>query len=303
MLDVNKIKKAIINDSAQLLEPQDYFKGVGKPGSTIDNILLMRRCLGFPINTKKNAIDEFCHRRYVLTINLHTDGIACVNEKPLTLPEDCGFLIYPYQTHHYIVDQDDFFWLVFTFESFEAYPANLMYRIAPLSADSYFLVWKLLKIYLSLQDEKTDINNELLSKYLDCLLIELQSTSKKSTPKLHADRKENQQLQLFEKINGYILRYLNDPELSVQAVADQHYVSVSFLHSLFDSMVKQTPGEYIRFIRLDRAKKLLSHSNITIAEIAEKCGFSSPSVFSRCFHREMQLTPKQYMAMIKQQMK
>lgn len=303
MLNNDKIKAAIIKDSEQLLEPHDYFKGVGKPGSTVDNILLMRRYPGFLINREKNAVDEFCHRRYVLTINLHTDGIVCANEKPLKLPEDCGFLVYPYQTHHYIVDQADFFWLVFTFETLEAYPAALMYRIANLSADSYFLVWKLLQIYLSLQNEPTDINNELLSKYLECLLLELQSSSRQSKPRIHTERKENQQLQLFEKVNGYILRYLNNPELSVKAVADQHYVSVSFLHSLFDTMVKQSPGEYIRFVRLDRAKKLLSHNNITIAEIAEKCGFSSPSVFSRCFHRETKLTPKQYMTLIKKQMK
>lgn len=300
MINIQESKQAIIHDSEQLIEPQNYFKGVGKTGSAIDNILLMRRCSGAPINLKQNSIDEFCHRRYVLTINLHTDGIACVNEKPLTLPEDCGFLIYPYQTHHYIVDQDDFFWLVFTFETLEAYPTNLMYRIAELSAGSYFLVWKLLKIYLSLQKEVTDIKNELLSKYFECLLLELQSSSRKANPKLHANREVNKQLQLFEKINGYILRYLSSPELSVKAVADQHYVSVSFLHTLFNNMVKQTPGEYIRILRLDRAKKLLAHSNITIAEVAERSGFSSPAVFSRCFHREIKLTPQQYMFKMKQ---
>jgi AraC-like DNA-binding protein len=301
MFNINEFKKAIISDSRKLIEPENYFKGVGKTGCAVDNILIMRRDPESPINIKHNAIDEFCHRRYVLTINLHTDGIACVNEKPLTLPEDSGFLIYPYQTHHYIVEQSDFFWLVFTFETLEAYPTNLMYRIAELSFDSYFLVWKLLKIYLNLQEEATDIENELLSKYLECLLLELQSSSRKSTPQSNAKREVNQQLQLFEKINGYILRYLSSPELSVKAVADHHYVSISFLHSLFNNMVKQTPGEYIRIIRLERAKKLLSHSNITVAEVAERSGFSSPAVFSRCFHRELGLTPQQYMLRTKRQ--
>lgn len=299
MWDASELKNTIVKDAQCLVEPEDYFKGFGRSGCTVDNILLMRRYPGWPISRRKDYAKELCHSRYVLTINLHTDGIACVNEKQLALPEDSAFLIYPYQTHNYIVNQDDFFWLVFTFESLEAYPAGLMYRVVNLSTESYFLISQLLRVYLSLQDNITDIKNELLNKYLEALLLEMRDATRKVNSKTHGARTVNKELQLFEKINGYILRYLDDPQLSVKTLAAKHYVSVSFMHSLFKNMVNQTPGEYIRFVRLDRAKKLLLHGNTTIAEVAERSGFSSPAVFSRCFHRDIGLTPQKFMLEIK----
>lgn len=299
MLEINQIKNEIISEAKHLQEPENYFKGFGESGSLIDNILVLRRCPDQLINQGKDSASEIRHKRYVLTINVMTDGIACVNEKPLLLPENCAFLIYPYQTHHYIVDQRKFFWLVFTFESLDAYPSNLMYRVSPLSAETYLIVWKLLKVYLSLQKEITENNNALLSKYLECLLLELRNSALSFSQQKHTSKEIDQRLQLFEKINGYIFRHLAEPELSVQNIAEQHYVSVSYLHSLFYKMVKQSPGKYIRTIRLDRARKLLLHHNYTIAEIAYRSGFSSPAVFSRCFHREMNITPQQYMLKIK----
>lgn len=300
MIDANQLKNEITIVSKDLIEPKNYFKGFGKSGSLIDNILILRRCPEQLINRGKDSASEIRHKRYVLTINLLTDGIACANEKPLLLSEDCAILIYPYQTHHYIVDQKNFFWLVFTFDSLEAYPCSLMYRVTQLNAETYLIVWKLLKTYLDLQKEFTENNSELLSKYMECLLLELRNSAHLSSQQRHISREIDKRLQLFEKINGYILRHLAKPELSVQIVAEQHYVSVSYLHSLFYKMVKQSPGEYIRTIRLDRAKKLLSHRNHSIAEVAERSGFSSPAVFSRCFHREIKLTPQQYMLRMKQ---
>ena len=300
MTSFSRIKQQIIEAAKDLIEPQNYFKGLGKKGALLDNILILSRSAERTINRGKSKVSELRHKRYVLTINLMTDGIAVVNEKPLTMPENSGFLIYPYQNHHYIVDQTKFNWLVFTFESLEPYVNSLMYRPVTISEDAYELIFKLLKIYLALQKEETDINNELLCKYLECLLLELRKNVVIGSQHTSTKREANRKLQLFEKVNGYILRYLSDIELSVEAIAEKHYVSVSFLHKLFKNMTNRTPGEYIRFLRIDRAKKLLQHSNVTVAEVAERAGFSSPAIFSRCFRREVGMSPQMFMKLTRE---
>ena len=99
---------------------------------------------------------------------------------------------------------------------------------------------------------------------------------------------------MFEQLNGYIFRHLSDPELSLEELAAKHYISPALLHLIFRQMAGCTPGKYIRDIRIKQAQKLLDQRETQIAEIAERTGFSSPAVFSRCFRREVGLSPSEY---------
>lgn len=53
--------------------------------------------------------------------------------------------------------------------------------------------------------------------------------------------------------------------------------------------------KYIMHIRMQHAKKLLdSDANLSIAEVARRCGFNENSNFTRAFKSFYQLTPSQY---------
>lgn len=66
------------------------------------------------------------------------------------------------------------------------------------------------------------------------------------------------------------------------------------LFSLFKDHTGQTPGEYLRGIRIERAKKLLAESSQTIAEIAKTCGLGDPAHFCRLFRKMTGLTPMRW---------
>ena len=55
----------------------------------------------------------------------------------------------------------------------------------------------------------------------------------------------------------------------------------------------QTASEFIRKIKLEKAKELLENTDLTISEISYKVGFSSPSYFTKCFKEEYGLIPKE----------
>ena len=66
------------------------------------------------------------------------------------------------------------------------------------------------------------------------------------------------------------------------------------LLSLFKDYTGQTPGEYLRGIRIDKAKELLSESSQTAAEIAKICGLGDPAHFCRLFKKMTGLTPMRW---------
>jgi AraC family transcriptional regulator len=46
--------------------------------------------------------------------------------------------------------------------------------------------------------------------------------------------------------------------------------------------------------RLEKAKKLLVDSDLTISDVAYDCGFASQSHLTRLFRKHLNITPKEY---------
>ena len=55
------------------------------------------------------------------------------------------------------------------------------------------------------------------------------------------------------------------------------------------------PADFIRTIRLKRARQLLDESGMQVSEIAYAVGYSSPKIFSRNFKTEFGMTPTEYL--------
>lgn len=62
---------------------------------------------------------------------------------------------------------------------------------------------------------------------------------------------------------------------------------------LFKRRMGITPHQYILQQRIEKAKDLIQHSELSIAEIAVQTGFSDQSHLTRCFKRSVGVTPKQ----------
>lgn len=77
--------------------------------------------------------------------------------------------------------------------------------------------------------------------------------------------------------------------------------SKSYLSHLFKSGMKMSISDYINFVRLTAAKRLLAGTQKTICAIATECGFDDPNYFSFCFHREEGMTPTAFRSSIKKE--
>lgn len=252
-------------------------------------VLIQRRCAEVKINPAGEQLKLF-HKRFVLTAALRQEGLVCVNDQMFPIAADYAALVYPFQYHHYIVDQSDFFWLVVTFELDRMfYPETLYHCSVKMTENACTLLARLLEIYL-----EHGSGDSRVRRYLNCLLAELDAEPDRIEVGTHtptADRR----VRLFEEINGYICLHLANPMLSVEELTRKHGISKSYLYSLFEKMLGCNPAEYIRQLRLQHARRLLKSGCWLHSEVAEQSGFSSLSVFSRSFRRMIGVSPSEYL--------
>ena len=93
---------------------------------------------------------------------------------------------------------------------------------------------------------------------------------------------------------------LSDAGFSVKQLADILKVSNSMLYRKLLKLINLTPNAFIRKMRLIRATELLEESDLTISEIAFKCGFSDISYFGYAFRKEFGISPSAYQRNITQ---
>lgn len=85
-------------------------------------------------------------------------------------------------------------------------------------------------------------------------------------------------------------------KITVKELAGLGYMSVSSLNRKFKVETGRTPMEYLIELRIENSKKLLRRKNISMADIAVRCGFSTGSHFSACFYKHTGRTPSEYQA-------
>ena len=79
--------------------------------------------------------------------------------------------------------------------------------------------------------------------------------------------------------------------LSIPEIAARLRTSQRHLSRLFQQYVGKSPVAYYRDIRLDRARGLVTQTELKFSEIAAASGFNSQIHFSRAYHQRFGLTP------------
>lgn len=94
----------------------------------------------------------------------------------------------------------------------------------------------------------------------------------------------------------YIERNLDAPALGPVTIANAHYVSVRYVHTLFQDY-GETVGAYIRRRRLAMCARELADpalAHLSVAAIGKRWGFESASHFSELFRRAYEEPPSGY---------
>ena len=98
----------------------------------------------------------------------------------------------------------------------------------------------------------------------------------------------------LKQFSDLILKNMAKQDLSVNDLADEMHVSRSVLFKKVKDMTGMTPNNFIKTMRLRKAAELLSTDRYKINEVCWLVGFNTPSYFSKCFHEQFGIYPKEF---------
>jgi signal transduction histidine kinase/ligand-binding sensor domain-containing protein/DNA-binding response OmpR family regulator len=87
---------------------------------------------------------------------------------------------------------------------------------------------------------------------------------------------------------------MEDPDFNIDTVAETMAFSRTNFYKKFKSLTTLTPMEFVRDMRLQRAKQYLDAGGHNISEVAYLTGFSNPKYFSTVFKEKYHVSPTDY---------
>ncbi|CAM4384391.1 AraC-like DNA-binding protein [Paenibacillus endophyticus] len=98
---------------------------------------------------------------------------------------------------------------------------------------------------------------------------------------------------LSEKVAVYLESRLEEPFDSEQMERELHY-HFDYLARCLKQYTGMSPMQYRHHLQIERAKRLLAHSELPLKEIGALCGLADNTYFTRLFKRQTALTPGEY---------
>ncbi len=236
-----------------------------------------------------------------------------VGDKSYLLFPGDGFITCPWQKHgspREVVDLGEIYWIVIKPKNFinnGGFELGNWTRFKPaenemigkvLSENSNHTLQKayiLKTLFIALKNE---IDNKEFGYYQRiCNLIEeflLESVRIIQSRESQIMRNQN----WFSKFEALLTGNLSK-KWTLEEMAKRNKVGITTLTQLVKENTGYTPANYLIYLRLENAKRLLSDSDKKLTEIAFDCGFYSSQHFSSTFSKWVGKTPLLYRTLLK----
>lgn len=83
-------------------------------------------------------------------------------------------------------------------------------------------------------------------------------------------------------------------KIDLEQIGRAAWVSIPHLCRLFRQQLSTSPMRYVTELRLEHARELLTDPGSTLAVVATESGFANEYYFSRCFRKNLGITPGEY---------
>lgn len=274
------IPRQILEKTRGIRVPKDYFADT-RSGLNLwpEKILCFTR--KSRLETVSEPLARHHHHRYVMVVPLHGSGTVYVDDCRYLLSHPKALLILPFQFHHgFNFDQPQVLWLIVTFEIRNGSPLEAL-RLEPLrkmEAEDLSLLFSFVEAWSG-----RGRDNELaywLGLFLNRMLGAPPCLSLRMKPKKNVKSTSS----LILRINQHCMSHL-DQSIGLKELAERLTVSESYLRARFRKETGMSLGQHLRRLRLQKAIGFLLQSELSISEIAERCGFDSIFSFSRSFRQ------------------
>ncbi len=118
------------------------------------------------------------------------------------------------------------------------------------------------------------------------ILYEMQVTDEKNDISAHTAK--------IEKGVDYLHAHYTDVDFEYGKLSEASGISYTYFKRLFKESYGLSPSEYVKNLRMKRAREWLRSSYASIAEIALACGYNDIYYFSKVFKEENHCSPSEY---------
>ncbi|SET08757.1 two-component system, response regulator YesN [Paenibacillus sp. NFR01] len=143
----------------------------------------------------------------------------------------------------------------------------------------------------------TYLSSRVLHRLMECKTVaELKSVELEyiqSAFMLVRKERTLQQHHLINRIASCIEEQMPE-SLTVKQLADRFHVSAGHLSVLFKKETGQTISDFVKAMRMKKAKELLQDPTIKVYEVSERVGFQTPAYFTYQFKKNEGCTPQEY---------
>ena len=91
----------------------------------------------------------------------------------------------------------------------------------------------------------------------------------------------------------YVREHFSEP-ITVNDMAEQVNLSPSSFSHLFREVTGRSPYQFLKELRLDRARELLLDGRLSVTDVSRAVGYSSASHFIKEFRSRFGTTPRAY---------
>lgn len=239
-----------------------------------------RKCLDFPPHIHDDIELVFVRRG---------GATAYCDGKKYILTENCFFLVFPNQVHHYReCAEGDYIVII-------AKPSNLFHY------DGIFkdgvpdsAVWSFEKgeddntvqlLDIATKEFFRDGYSLIIEAYLTVLFGKLLN--------FYDIKKTKTSCETILQILQYCASHYKEA-ITVNRVAQNLHISRSTVSHIFSSRLSMNFCDYINSLRLIEAEQLLKNKSYSITEVSYLCGFSTIRTFNRAFFKRYGVSPSDY---------
>lgn len=163
-------------------------------------------------------------------------------------------------------------------------------------------------LFLSAKDQETDMETGLstgadlyLTKPVktSLLLSQIEAVLRRErilkSNQIEQEFAENEEEPFVRQVRTLVYRQLANPSLSINMLADALFMSRRKLYNDWGKYSETTLNDFIKQVRLQEAKVLLSEKGFNVQETAQAVGYSDPNYFSTSFKKEFGVSPSEVM--------
>lgn len=127
--------------------------------------------------------------------------------------------------------------------------------------------------------------------YTDVLLYLLESAP--ATVAADASKRTHREELRLRQMLAFVEAHYMDP-IRLEDIAASAHISTSECLRCFRTLTGSTPMRYVGEVRLSKACELLTGTDLTVTEVAARCGYRDPGYFARQFRKGRGMTPVQF---------